>query len=453
MFASQCADPRTTNSQLGRAYWQHYTHVMADAQLKIMGNVNTAVLDGIESFATDNPSSPVVQMHEEMLRAIRPDIPPGNPDSVERFSDLYNRASAIVFPASSAYLAACHALNEYSTSHSLSSIELDVLRAIDLEAHKNQVLGTFRNDIKSRLDQVSDIDDITAYSQVFDVYGEILAYVYLSQRVPTERISESKVKKTPDFRCTPPDGKPFYVEVKSFDIVGGDLRKREMMYDSLDAKVELEEQIRAGKRIAIAETEISPFRNACETTAYDAHSLIRVINTLREKSRGAFKEGQFKEGPTFALAVGDRLLLPNSLHDLAPYYSADSNDGGIASGALWHMAYGRPGTPIFRIPEFAGASSLEGHLEYLGLFVDSANPFCGPGLIFLHRGKCGRCAYGLVNSAYDTRNNWSIDDTHNALDRLCHRWNDEQGSRSWDISADIGAGTNLKIGTSSAAPR
>ena len=357
----------------------------------------------------------------------------------ERFCDLYNDASDIVFPATSAYLAVCHALHEYSTSHSLYSIELDILRAVDLEAHRNQVLVTFRNDLKCRLEQVSGIDDTTAYSQAFEIYGEVLAYLYLRERVPTERIPERKGQETPDFRCDPPDGKPFYVEVKSFDIVGGDARKRDMLHDGLDSKVELEEQICAGKSVAIAESEIAPFRKAGETKTYDPRSLIRVIDTLREKSLGAFKEGQFKEGPTLALVVVDRLLLPGGMFDLAPYYYADFNDGGIRSGVLWHMAYGRSGTPIFRLPEFAGAKSLDGHLDRLGLFVDEMRPFWGPGLVVLHRAQCGRRAYGLVNSAYAAQNNWSIDDTHDVLDRLCHRWNDERASGSWDISADIGA--------------
>ena len=232
------------------------------------------VLEGIESFATDNPESPVARMREEMLQAIGPDTLAGDPDSVKRFCDLYNDASDIVFPATSAYLAVCHALHEYSTSHSLYSIELDILRAVDLEAHRNQVLVTFRNDLKCRLEQVSGIDDTTAYSQAFEIYGEVLAYLYLRERVPTERIPERKGQETPDFRCDPPDGKPFYVEVKSFDIVGGDARKRDMLHDGLDSKVELEEQICAGKSVAMAESEIAPFRKAGETKTYDppAHS-------------------------------------------------------------------------------------------------------------------------------------------------------------------------------------
>ena len=136
-----------------------------------------------------------------------------------------------------------------------------------------------------------------------------------------------------------------------------------MMDDGLNAKAELVKQVQAGKAVATAETEIDPFRKAGETKTYDPYSIIRVIDTLRQKYLGAFKEGQFKEGPTFAAAVVDRLVLPRGQFDLAPYYYADLNDGGIASGVLWHFAYGHSGTPIFRLPEFAGANSLEGHLN------------------------------------------------------------------------------------------
>ena len=211
-----------------------------------------------------------------------------------------------------------------------------------------------------------------------------------------------------------------------------------MMDDGLDAKAELEKQVHEGKPVASATTEIAPFRRAGETKTYDPRSLIRVIDTLREKFLQSFKQGQFAEGPTLALAIVDRLLLPGGKFDLAPYYYADYNDSGILSGVLWHMAYGRCGTPVFRLPDFSGASSLEGHLDRFGLFVDETRPFSGPGLIVLHREQGGRRAYGLVNRAYPDDDDWSIDDTHDALDRLCHRWNDEKASRSWDISADIG---------------
>ena len=443
MNAKTRRDPRDTKSRLGQAYWQHHRRVINDTQPKIMGHVTIDVLEGIESFAARNPHSNVARMHGEMLKAIGPHIPAGDPGAVARFCELYKSASDLVFPATAAFLSACHGLSGYSSSHSLSSIYLETLQAVDLEAHGDPALASFRKELKSRLEKTSGIDDVTTYSRAFETYGEIVAYPFLREHVPTSKIPERKDAQTPDFLCEPDDGKTFRVEVKTFDTAGGNVSKRDMLSDGLDAEVELEEQLRAGKSVASAVTEIAPFRKAGEKESYDPRSLIRVIDTLREKSLRSFKEGQFAAGPTFALAIVDRLLLPSGKFDLAPYYRSDFSDGGIASGVLWHMDYGRFGTPIFRLPDCAGANSLEGHLERYGLFVDETRPFPGPGLIVLAPGQDGRRAYGLVNHACPDLGDWTIDDTHDVLGRLCHRWNDEEASRSWDLSADIGAGSGI----------
>lgn len=436
MSTDDRSDPRRTDSLLGQCYQQHYARVMKQVQPKLLGHVSIEVLDGIESFALNNPDSQVAQIRDDMLTAIGPHAPAGDPEAIKRFSDLYKTASDTVFPATAAFLNVCHFLNEYSSSHSLSAIDLKTLRAIDLEAHCDRVLDELMQELRSRLEKAPDIDEVTAYSQVFEAYGEVIAYRFLRERMPTEKVRERKGQQTPDFRCRPEGSRPFYVEVKTFDIVGGQPRNRAMMDDALESKVHLEKQMRAGKAVAHAVTEVAPYRKSGETDGYDSYSLIRVIETLHDKALQCFKQGQFKDGPTLALAVTDRLPLMSGPFDLAPYYYSDSNDGGIASGVLWHMAYGRPGTPILRLPEFAGAGSLEDHLNRVGLFVDETRPFPGPGLVVLHREGSGHRAFGLVNESY-AEHGWSIDDTERLLTTVCHRWNDQDGSRSWDICADI----------------
>jgi len=431
---------------------------MKEAQKRTMGHVSIEVLEAIEAFALARPNSQVTQMRADMMQVIGPDSPAGAPEAIKRFKRLYEQASDIVFPATQAFLRVSHALGGYSNSHSLSAIDLETLRAIDQEAHRNPALKRLRNDLKSRLDKVATIDDVVAYSQVFEVYGEIVAYLLLRKFGTTTRLREKKGQPTPDFHCRPSDIKPFYVEVKTFDIVGGDARKRAMLYDGLDMKVQLEDQIRAGKSVASAQTIVAPYRKGneadpeCNETdsecdgvdsecgqakRYSACSLIRVIDTLRDKSLQSFKQTQFNKGPTVGLAVLDRLPLLRGKFDLAPYYYSDFSDGGIASGVLWHMVYGRPGTPIFQLPEFAGAKSLEGHLDSFGLFVDEARPFPGPGLIVLVRERGSYRAFGLVNKSYSGVDDWSIDDTEAVLNKVCDHWNNQAGTHSWGISADI----------------
>ena len=385
----------------------------------------------------DHPDSLAAKMHGEMIAVIGPDATAGDPEVVSRFGDLYRGASNIVFPGSNAFLAAIHAVRELTRSHSLAAIDLTTLRAIDLEAHVNPVLDTFRNDLESRLRQVSAIDDVEAYSQAFEIYGEAVAYLHLREHVETKRLKEREGTPTPDFECTLEGKKVFYVEVKSLDVVEGRLKNLDMLDDGLDASAELENQVHAGKRVAFAESEIAPYRAVGEMETYDPWSVIRPIETLRAKCAGAFKPKQFAHGPTFGLAIIDRLALVHGMYDLAPHHYSDYGDGGTASGVLWHMAYGRPGTPIFRIPEFAGAPSLEGHLETLGLFVDEAVPFPGPGLIVLSPEGEGHLAFGLANEAHAEESGWSVEDTEHALERICDRWNDLAASRSYDISADV----------------
>ncbi len=84
-------DPRYTKSRLGQAYWRYHSRVMAETQPKIMGHVTTAVLEGIETFATDNPNSDVARVRGELLQAMGSGIPAGDPGAVARFSDLSSK--------------------------------------------------------------------------------------------------------------------------------------------------------------------------------------------------------------------------------------------------------------------------------------------------------------------------------------------------------------------------
>ena len=406
----------------------------------IMDNLSIGVLEGIESFADDHPGSPVALLRREMLEAIEPGFPAGEAKSVEAFTAMYEKAEDIVFPATRAFLAVLQELDEYSASHSLSLIEEDYLRAVDLEAHSNPDLNYLRQNLKSRLRNCSGIDDVTAYSQAFEIYGEIAAYLHLRrQRVPTELAPPHKGEKTPDFTCVSRSGKTFFVEVKSFDAVDGAASNLAMMDDAPETAAELERQHDAGEPVASAVRMTQPYRRFGEEETYDPRSLIRAIEVFRQKSQRAFDGGQFARGPTFALVLVDRLVLPGRRFALAPYYREDSTDAAIASGVLWHMAYGTDGTPIFRLPDFAGKGSLEGHLVGSGLFVDEARPFPGPGMIVLDRGQEGRACLGLANDVLSGDRDWSTDDTREVLDTICDHWNDRDNSQYFRFPHDVPA--------------
>ena len=428
-------NPHSIKSRLAKLYSQYYNRITKQARKHILGDVSITVLEGIDSFANKNPGSVADKMRTKMLEVISSHTSVVDEQAESYFKNYYEQAYDDVYPAIRAYILACHPVNDISESHSLSSIDLEMLRVIDTDANEDGVLDDFRKELIARLEECKTTDDVISYSQAFEVYGEIVVYLYLTQRgLLTERLSERPGKGTPDFKCKWHNGKHFFVEVKSFDVVGGEFRNREMMENALDAKVELEEQIIAGKRIALATNEIDPYRKSGKQDKYDPFSLIRVIETLRDKSLTAFKNKQFKDGPTFALVLADRLVLPGGRFALSPYYYDNYDEGAIVSGVMWHMAYGRPGTPIFRHPDFPGAPSLEGHLDEFGIFVDKERLFPSPGLIILHREQSSHVGYGLANPLYPGGENWTVDDTTGVLNVVCDYQNDEDNSWFHELS-------------------
>jgi hypothetical protein len=178
--------------------------------------------------------------------------------------------------------------------------------------------------------------------------------------------------------------------------------------------------------VATAVGEIAPYKSADKNAPYDPHSLIAVINILRAKFHQAFEADQFKLGPTLALGVTDRLMLPNGTKDLAPYYDDPIEPPNCLSGVLWHSAYGRPATPVFG-QALAGHANLNGHLQTLGVLVDVGRPFPGLGAIALERTNEGDRAWGLM-AKHERSGDWGTDETREALLAICHGVNDETNS-------------------------
>jgi hypothetical protein len=284
----------------------------------------------------------------------------------------------------------------------------------------------------AKLNRVRSKLDITAYNQLFEIYSEAMVLHFLRGRgIATTRIVDTL--SAPDFRCEPKDGRPFFVEVKALDIVGGAIRHKQIMEEGLAPHIEIERQQRAGRRVAIAESEIAPYRKPFDDADYDAYSTKRVIDTLREKCQQAFKASQFERGPTFALVVADRLILNGGKSDLAPfYYSEHGSSGACISGVIWQAAFGTEGTPVLRCPEFEGKPSVEGHLDKPGLYVDSGRQFPGKGLVVLQKSGRRRLSHGLQAPTVES-DDWSDEDSEAALHSMCDAWNDQENTRGYEL--------------------
>lgn len=357
-------------------------------------------------------------------------------EQAKDFKKLYEAVDAHAYPTVTEFLKHAHYLHGLTHNHSLSNIDLASLRALEQIGYDDPTLKAFMSDICKRLKKVTSKPDTKAYSQAFEIYSEAMVYSFLKASFPaTTRIDERSGKdgSTPDFRCEW-NGKVFYVEVKSLDIVDGEYRHREMMEDGIEPNIELEKQIKAGRKVASAISEIAPYERYGEDKDYDPRSLLTVINTLREKAWKAFKPSQFDLGPTIALAVCDRLVIPGNRFCIAPYYYDSFQGGSVVSGVWWQACFGKTGTPIFRHPDFEGSPSLEGYLQHPGLYADDSKSFPGIALVAIDLRKNGDNIFGLFDENQPANGDWSSDDTEAVLAQFCTSHNDKGNSSAYLLS-------------------
>lgn len=397
----------------------------------VLGEIEEAILDGIEARAGRDPKGRIADLHGEFVALLTHSDLHQRPDDLKRARDVYAEARRLTFPAATAFTQHSQGLSGLTTNASLLAVEREVLLDIDLLAHEDPAYRPFVADMVAKLDAVGSAPDAVAYSQFFEIYAEALVLRFLRSRgIPTSRVTDTI--SAPDFECRLEDGRSYFVEVKALEIVDGQYRHKEIMEAGLEPNIDLEKQLAAGNRIAMSTGELAPYQRAFADPDYDPRSLKRVIDTLRDKCRQAFKPSQFKRGPTFALVVADRLILDGWRSALAPYYF-DEHHKACVSGVLWQTAFGTVGAPVLRLPDFEGKPNVEGHLGCAGLYADPALPFAGQGLVVLQRSSAKRLSYGLKAPVDDT-GAWGSDDSEEALNAMCDAWNDEGNSRGFALS-------------------
>ena len=426
-------DARQLRTDLSRAYRAYNNAVRASVQPQIMGWVCLEVLDGIETLAATDRSSRIAALHAQLLKLLADSNLVTSVPLRDEFRKVYCEAEELAFPATTVFVAHAQALTDWTRNLNLITADPSRLRAIDLKAHTDPTFGKYVTKICEILPDVGSAPNVKRYSQFYEIYSEALVLEFLRSKIRTKRVSEEDTE-TPDFQCELEDGRSFYVEVKTLDIVGGVYRHDAIMVDAIDQAVELQGKIAKGETVAIAEGEIAPYKRPGETDTYDSHSLMRVINTLREKCWQAFKPGQFTLGPTLALAVADRLSIPGRHCALAPYYFDPYDGGSCVSGVLWQAAFGRAGTPILRLPDFAGKPTVEGYLSEPGLYVDEGRSFPGLALIALSGSGEQQAAHGLYPARRAPIGAWEVDDTIEALAAICDAYNDDGNSQAFELS-------------------
>ncbi len=235
----------------------------------------------------------------------------------------------------------------------------------------------------SQLDQLLDIKHMEVGGHLTNKFAQALGEAHFAvlchdAGVGLNRIAEVQGVKTPDFESAGVPGKLFF-EVKTLSVAGGEVNIDEHVRESVNVNIELERKVREGQTVAMAEGEITPFG---EKVSFGTH-VLDTTNFLIEKARQNIKVGQFATESTFlVLNLG---MLPVSEGDtglLRPSYPDNRLFPTCVTGALWTMAFGKPGMLIQSEPEFEGRDCIEGHLEKCGILADGDYDFV-KGILFV----------------------------------------------------------------------
>ena len=251
----------------------------------------------------------------------------------------------------------------------------DLLR--DIQSHD----GADFDGAKRRLHELLSIEhmalDGRLTTKFIEELGEAHFHVLANRSgLDLQKIPETNQEKTPDFQLRA--GPDIYFEVKTPSIAAGEFAMREDIEDSWRGRVDLQDQLDAGRRVALVEQMHAPYGPA-------PHEKRRthVIAVLQDKLRNNLKRDQFAKGPTY-LVASLLLLHPYGGTDgtLRPVYRSRDDIAHYASGHLWMTVFSDHGMLIHSEPEFDGAPAIEGRSDRVGILVGDEYDFV-EGIIFV----------------------------------------------------------------------
>lgn len=299
------------------------------------------------------------------------------------------------------YLKLKQLTNSITSNPLLNSFEQFALERIDNEALTDPFIRTKKKNI---LDLIKDlkIDFNPKLKSAFDEYIEALTYLHLKTKFSTvERIPET-TNKTPDFKIVftsstnqEETSHSAYAELKTMSYAFGNINYKEAMEQGLRSSLDVEKQIKEGKRIAFGESVIQPWFNPNKD--YDPYSVKYVIEALNEKIDQNIKAGQYAMGDTVLLVDLTQMILPAGYMEGGTPFHVSARRSSIASGVQWNVAFGKQGHNILRPIEFEGKENIEGTLEKEGIlwkypfikaicFIDQPSTEDGrPTVLGLHR--------------------------------------------------------------------
>ncbi len=268
-------------------------------------------------------------------------------------------------------------INDIGSSFLMLYIKLDFIEKMELESEQNKSFKEALSQIDKLADKaLKNVEDYNSLTEIKNIYSEIYILSKLQSLLSINKIPETD-SKTPDYKVRF-RGEDIYIELKSLNMLGGNLKHKDIMNDSLDTKIVAEEQIKDGSNVGMGIQVIQPYLS--HNKVYDHSSPKLVIESLIDKINQNIKEQQYSLGDTILLIdLSDQLpLISKPSEAIQEHYFDDVGNTNV-SGELWNVAFGKLDDQILKPAEFEGANYLDGELEKEGILI--THPYI-KGLIF-----------------------------------------------------------------------
>lgn len=271
--------------------------------------------------------------------------------------------------------------------------------------------------------------DTELVNEFIQKFGEAhFLTICAAKNIDLERVKREKGKKTPDFCFS---SSMAHFEVKTPSLVRGKAGLEKSLESSLNAQIDIEDQVASGRPVAIGISEVQPYH----TKTYERGQIRGVIETLIGKMGQNFKPQQYSRANTF-LVVNFCMLPPRQTgtRALRPAYPDEYMFNKVLTGELWMLAFARPGMLVHGCPEFEGSPCIEGTLEITGILEDE-NYSSIAGLIFAVYPLGGiPHMFGLFRAKDQERWSDEEDSVWPLLTELVGQdWNDDKDSNGWRL--------------------
>ncbi|WP_075185076.1 hypothetical protein [Teredinibacter haidensis] len=278
-------------------------------------------------------------------------------------------------------------VNTYGVSCPLLYIKLDFVEKMELEVDENIVFKKSLLDMDSLVDKA--LQDLEYYESLVCIknsYSEAFIYAKLQSLLHIEKIPETS-SSTPDFKVRH-KANDIYIELKSLNMVEGNLKHKTVMHSAMNAKIDAENQIANGSNVGFGFHVIQPYKTGSKE--YEADSVRLVIEALISKIGQNIKREQYGLGTTILLVdLADQLPLHSQQEESIQQQYYDIDNRAKLSGELWYVAFGKIGDEIYKISGLKGGQCSDGRLQKEGVLRE--HPYI-KGIIF----HVKDCFYGLA---------------------------------------------------------